>query len=97
MKLPDDRLWHEADLELLLLLAIELEPEAGGARRYCEALLGRGIPAKDTRSQTIRIAPPLVIKREQIDWALANRRELRGHRSVSAPSSNNRCSGKCEV
>ena len=53
-----------------LMLAVELHPEAGGARRYCEALRGRGVLAKDTHDHTIRIAPPLVIKREEVDWAL---------------------------
>jgi ornithine--oxo-acid transaminase len=53
-----------------LMLAVELHPEAGGARRYCEALQGRGILAKDTHQHTIRIAPPLVITSDQVDWAL---------------------------
>ena len=53
-----------------LMLAVELHPEAGGARRYCEALRERGVLAKDTHDHTIRIAPPLVITREQVDWAL---------------------------
>src|SRR6202048_2037465 len=53
-----------------LMLAIELHPEAGGARRYCEALQVRGILAKDTHQHTIRIAPPLVISSDQVDWAL---------------------------
>jgi ornithine--oxo-acid transaminase len=53
-----------------LMLAVELHPEAGGARRYCEALQKRGILAKDTHTHTIRIAPPLVIKGDQVDWAL---------------------------
>ncbi len=53
-----------------LMLAVELHPEAGGARRYCEQLRARGILAKDTHDHTIRIAPPLVITREQVDWAL---------------------------
>ena len=52
------------------MLAVELQPEAGGARRYCEALQGRGILAKDTHGHTIRIAPPLVITGDQVDWAL---------------------------
>ena len=52
------------------MLAVELHPEAGGARRYCEALRERGLLAKDTHEHTIRIAPPLVITRDQIDWAL---------------------------
>jgi ornithine--oxo-acid transaminase len=53
-----------------LMLAVELQPEAGDARRYCEALQGRGILAKDTHGHTIRIAPPLVITSDQVDWAL---------------------------
>ena len=53
-----------------LMLAVELHPEAGEARRYCEALQGTGILAKDTHGHTIRIAPPLVITSEQVDWAL---------------------------
>ncbi|MCC8946110.1 MULTISPECIES: ornithine--oxo-acid transaminase [Bradyrhizobium] len=52
-----------------LMLAIELHPEAGGARRYCLALQARGILAKDTHEHTIRIAPPLVITADQVDWA----------------------------
>jgi ornithine--oxo-acid transaminase len=53
-----------------LMLAVELHPEAGPARRYCEALRDRGILAKDTHDHTIRIAPPLVITGDQVDWAL---------------------------
>jgi ornithine--oxo-acid transaminase len=53
-----------------LMLAVELHPEAGVARRYCEALQGSGVLAKDTHGHTIRIAPPLVITKDQVDWAL---------------------------
>jgi len=53
-----------------LMLAVELHPEAGRARHYCEALQGKGILAKDTHEHTIRIAPPLVITSDQVDWAL---------------------------
>lgn len=53
-----------------LMLAVELNPEAGPARRYCEALQARGLLAKDTHEHTIRIAPPLVITSDQVDWAL---------------------------
>jgi hypothetical protein len=51
-------------------LAVELHPGAGRARRYCEALQGKGILAKDTHEHTIRVAPPLVITSDQVDWAL---------------------------
>jgi ornithine--oxo-acid transaminase len=53
-----------------LMLAVELHPEAGPARRYCESLRESGILAKDTHEHTIRIAPPLVITGDQVDWAL---------------------------
>lgn len=53
-----------------LMLAVELHPDAGRARRYCEALQGKGILAKDTHEHTIRIAPPLVITSDEVDWAL---------------------------
>ncbi|MBO3762440.1 ornithine--oxo-acid transaminase [Ciceribacter sp. L1K22] len=53
-----------------LMLAVELVPEAGGARSYCYALKDRGLLAKDTHENTIRLAPPLVIEKDQIDWAL---------------------------
>lgn len=53
-----------------LFIGIELKPEAGGARRFCEALKTRGILCKETHEHVIRIAPPLVITQEQIDWAV---------------------------
>jgi ornithine--oxo-acid transaminase len=53
-----------------LMLAVELTPEAGGARNYCEALMARGLLCKETHENTIRFAPPLVIAKEEIDWAL---------------------------
>lgn len=53
-----------------LMLAVELNPEAGGGRKYCEALMSRGLLCKETHENTIRFAPPLVITKEEIDWAL---------------------------
>jgi ornithine aminotransferase len=53
-----------------LMLAVELDPAAGGARRYCYALKDRGLLAKDTHENTIRFAPPLVIDKSEIDWAV---------------------------
>jgi ornithine--oxo-acid transaminase len=59
-----------------LLIGVELKLEAGGARRFCEALKSRGILAKETHEHVIRFAPPLVIDREIIDWALPSIREV---------------------
>ncbi len=53
-----------------LMLAVEFEAEAGGARQYCEALKQQGLLCKETHVNTIRFAPPLVITRDQVDWAL---------------------------
>ena len=53
-----------------LFIGVELHPEAGGARRFCEALMQRGLLCKETHKHVIRFAPPLVIQQEDIDWAL---------------------------
>lgn len=53
-----------------LFIGVELKPEAKGARRFCEALMGKRILCKETHENVIRFAPPLVIKKEEIDWAL---------------------------
>ena len=53
-----------------LWIGIELEPAAGGARQFCEALQELGILCKETHEHVIRFAPPLVITREEVDWAL---------------------------
>ncbi|MDR3684613.1 MAG: aminotransferase class III-fold pyridoxal phosphate-dependent enzyme, partial [Geothrix sp.] len=53
-----------------LWAGVQLRPEAGGARQYCYALKDRGMLCKDTHVDTIRLAPPLVITRAQLDWAL---------------------------
>ncbi|MDL2399481.1 ornithine--oxo-acid transaminase [Rhizobium mayense] len=53
-----------------LMMAVELVPEAGGARQYCYQLKDLGLLAKDTHDHTIRLAPPLVITHNQVDWAL---------------------------
>jgi ornithine--oxo-acid transaminase len=53
-----------------LLIGVELHHDAGGARHYCHELADRGLLCKDTHEDVIRFAPPLVITREEIDWAL---------------------------
>lgn len=53
-----------------LWIGVELFPEAGGARRFCEALKEEGLLCKETHVNTIRFAPPLVISQSEIDWAL---------------------------
>ncbi len=53
-----------------LLIGIELKPEAGGARRFCEALEKEGLLCKETHENVIRFAPPLIIKSKDLNWAL---------------------------
>ncbi len=53
-----------------LLVGVELTPQAGGARRFVEALKDEGLLCKETHHTVIRFAPPLVITREELDWAL---------------------------
>ena len=59
-----------------LLIGVELKPEAGGARRFCEVMQERGILAKETHDNVIRFAPPLVIDKDTIDWALPSIRDV---------------------
>ena len=53
-----------------LFIGVELYPEAKGARRFCEALMTKGVLCKETHDDVIRFAPPLVITKEEIDWAM---------------------------
>ncbi|MCL1893738.1 MAG: ornithine--oxo-acid transaminase [Holophagaceae bacterium] len=53
-----------------LWAGIQLKPSAGKARQYCYQLKERGMLCKDTHEQTIRLAPPLIITQEQLDWAI---------------------------
>jgi len=58
-----------------LLVGIEIAATAGTARTYCERLLQRGVLAKDTHAQVIRLAPPLIVERAELDWLVE---QLRG-------------------
>ena len=55
-----------------LLIGVELKKEVGGARQFCEELAVRGLLCKETHQDVIRFAPPLIIDRETIDWALGH-------------------------
>jgi len=62
-----------------LMLAVELHPDAGGARPYVKKLAKLGLLCKETHDHTIRIAPPLVITADEVDWAVERfARALRG-------------------
>ena len=53
-----------------LFVGIEIDPALCSAREICEALMHRGLLSKETHETVVRLAPPLVIKREEIDWAV---------------------------
>jgi ornithine--oxo-acid transaminase len=53
-----------------LFIGIEIDPGLGSAREVCERLLDRGLLSKETHETVVRLAPPLIITREEIDWAV---------------------------
>jgi len=53
-----------------LMIGMEFLPEAGGARQYCYKLKRKGLLCKETHENIIRFAPPLVITKDVVDWAL---------------------------
>jgi ornithine--oxo-acid transaminase len=67
-----------------LLIGVVIRREAGPARPYCEALMERGILAKETHQQVVRFAPPLIVTREQLEEALPAIREVLQGAGVAA-------------
>ena len=59
-----------------LMIGIVIKRASGPARPFCEALMERGILAKETHEQVIRLAPPLVVERADLEWALQHIREV---------------------
>jgi ornithine--oxo-acid transaminase len=53
-----------------LWAGIEMVPQARDARWVCERLMGEGVLAKDTHTTTVRLAPPLVVTRDELGWAI---------------------------
>ncbi len=59
-----------------LFVGIEIDPALGSAREVCERLMARGLLSKETHETVVRLAPPLVVTREQLDWAVEQIREV---------------------
>jgi ornithine--oxo-acid transaminase len=59
-----------------LLIGVELYPEMGGARRFCEELMALGVLCKETHDHVIRFAPPLISTVKEIDWAIERIRSV---------------------
>ena len=53
-----------------LWAGIDIDPALGTGRQVCELLMERGVLAKDTHGSTIRLAPPIVVEAEELDWAV---------------------------
>jgi len=53
-----------------LFVGVEIERSLGSARAVCEALMKRGLLSKETHETVVRLAPPLVIEKQQVDWAV---------------------------
>jgi ornithine--oxo-acid transaminase len=58
-----------------LLIGVELDPKRVTARQFVETLLKHGVLSKDTHGTVARLAPPLIIDREQVDWGVNQIRE----------------------
>ena len=59
-----------------LWVGVELNQNSGGARKYCESLKDEGILCKETHVHTIRFAPPLVVEKSDLEWALERIRKV---------------------
>jgi len=59
-----------------LLIGVELKHELGGARRFAEQLQDKGILVKETHTHILRLAPPLIINKDVVDWMLPIVREV---------------------
>ena len=53
-----------------LFIGVEIDPKQARAREVCERLMAQGVLSKETHETVVRFAPPLVITREEIDWAV---------------------------
>ena len=61
-----------------LFIGIEVNADLGSAREICEALMQRGLLSKETHETVVRLAPPLIISKAEIDWAMDQIREVVG-------------------
>jgi len=59
-----------------LFVGVEIDPSLGSAREVCERLMDRGLLSKETHETVVRLAPPLIVSKEQLDWAVQQIREV---------------------
>ena len=59
-----------------LFIGVEINDALGSARNVCVTLMDRGLLSKETHEKVVRLAPPLIISRSEIDWAVTQIREV---------------------
>jgi ornithine--oxo-acid transaminase len=59
-----------------LFIGVEIDPALSSARRVCEMLMDRGLLSKETHETVVRLAPPLIISRQEVDWAITQITEV---------------------
>jgi ornithine--oxo-acid transaminase len=59
-----------------LFIGVEIDTALGSAREVCERLMERGLLSKETHETVVRLAPPLVVTKEDLDWAITQIREV---------------------
>jgi ornithine--oxo-acid transaminase len=59
-----------------LFIGIEIDAELAEAREICEALMQQGVLSKETHATVVRLAPPLIISKAEIDWAVTRIRAV---------------------
>jgi ornithine--oxo-acid transaminase len=59
-----------------LWAGIDIDPALGTGRVVCERLMEKGVLAKDTHGSTIRLAPPIVVTQDELDWAVDQLKEV---------------------
>lgn len=67
-----------------LMIGLDIDPGAGSAKDFCKKLKYEGVLCKDTRVQTIRVAPPLIISKHDLDWALERFAKVLNHKRSTA-------------
>jgi len=61
-----------------LFIGIEIDSSQASAREVVELLMDRGLLSKETHETVVRLAPPLIISREQVDWSVSQIKEVLG-------------------
>ncbi|MGD8326989.1 MAG: ornithine--oxo-acid transaminase [Sphingomonadales bacterium] len=73
-----------------LWIGVEIDPKLASARDFCERMKAKGVLSKETHATVVRLAPPLVISREDLDWGIDRFveviREMEAELSLNSPA-----------